>query len=111
VPVRRASALGVTASDATERLVALCRAVGADTYLAGRDGARYMDLSCFEKAGIQVLYQAYKHPVYAQLHGEFVPFLSALDLLLTHGDDALAILRAGDSWSATPLSTDDPAAP
>ena len=41
-----------------------------------------------------MLYQEYAHPVYAQLHGEFAPFLSGLDLLLTHGDEALAILRS-----------------
>ena len=101
-PARLASTLGVTAADPTERLIGLCRAVGADTYLAGRDGARYMDAGRFEAAGIHVLYQAYAHPKYAQLHGEFAPNLSALDLLLTHGDDALAILRAGDHWSPTP---------
>ena len=102
---RLASALAVTASDPTERLVALCRAVGADTYLAGRDGARYMDVKCFAEAGIEVLYQDYAHPVYAQLHGEFAPNCSGLDLLLTHGDDALAILRGGDHWSPDPPVT------
>jgi WbqC-like protein family len=101
-PVRVASALGVTSADPTERLVALCAAVGADTYLAGCDGARYMDVARFEAAGIRVLYQNYAHPVYAQLHGEFVPNCSALDLLLTHGDQALEILRAGDHWSPQP---------
>jgi len=86
------------AVDPTDRLVALCRAVGADTYLAGRDGATYMDPGRFRAAGIQVLYQAYAHPVYAQLHGEFVPSLSALDLLLMHGDESLGILCRGDRW-------------
>jgi hypothetical protein len=105
-PARLASSLGVTASDPSQRLVEICRAVGAETYLAGRDGARYMDAARFEAAGIQVLYQAYAHPKYAQLHGEFAPNLSALDLLLTHGDDALAILRTGDHWSPTPPSDD-----
>ncbi len=99
VPARRASELGVEAQDPTDRLVAICRAVGADTYLAGRDGARYMDSERFRAAGIRVLYQAYTHPVYTQLHGEFVPSLSALDLLLMHGDESLAILRGGDRWS------------
>lgn len=97
-PTRLASELGVGQADPTGRLVALCRAVGADTYLAGRDGARYMDLEQFRRAGIAVRFQHYEHPVYDQLHGEFVPFLSALDLLLTHGDDTLAILRKGDAW-------------
>ncbi len=91
--------LGPAATDATARLVAICRAVGADTYLAGRDGARYMDLDQFRVAGIAVEAQAYAHPVYTQLHGEFVPSLSALDLLLMHGHEALAILCGGNTWS------------
>ena len=106
-PVRLASTLDVTAGDATARLVALCRAVGADTYLAGRDGARYMDAAAFAAAGIRVQYQDYKHPEYAQLHGEFAPFLSGLDLLLTHGDEALGILRRGDTWSPHPPAASD----
>ncbi|HEU4367716.1 MAG TPA: WbqC family protein [Methylomirabilota bacterium] len=104
-PARLASSLGVTVAEPTERLIALCQAVGADTYLAGRDGARYMDLARFDAAGIQVLYQIYKHPEYPQLHGEFAPNLSGLDLLLTHGDEALAILRTGDHWSPHPPDT------
>ena len=101
---RRASAIGVSDGDATGRLVALCRAVGADTYLAGRDGGLYMDMTRFTEAGISVLTQTYEHPVYAQPHGDFVPLLSALDLLLTHGDDALRILLGGSSWSRLPAA-------
>jgi hypothetical protein len=86
-------------ADPTARLVALCRAVGADTYLAGRHGAGYMDLARFREAGIAVEAQDYAHPVYAQLHGEFVTSLSALDLLLMHGDEALAILESGNAWT------------
>jgi hypothetical protein len=101
-PACRASTLGPLPDEPTDRLIAICRAVGADTYLAGRDGATYMDLARFETEGIRVLYQSYSHPEYAQLHGDFTPFLSGLDLLLTHGDEALAILRSGDSWSPHP---------
>jgi hypothetical protein len=101
-PARRASELVLpepTPLDATARLVELCRAVGADTYLAGRDGALYMEIGRFEAAGIAVETQQYEHPVYAQQHGEFVPSLSALDLLLNHGDEALGILCGGSTWS------------
>jgi hypothetical protein len=99
---RLASALPMDGGDATGRLVEICKAVGADTYLAGGHAARYMDGARFREAGISVLYQHYEHPVYAQQHGEFVPFLSGVDLLLTHGDDSLPILRRGDSWSRQP---------
>jgi hypothetical protein len=101
-PTRLASELILPAPaelDATARLVELCRVAGADTYLAGRDGALYMDIARFEAAGIAVETQQYAHPVYAQQHGEFVPSLSALDLLLNHGDEALGILRGGSTWA------------
>jgi hypothetical protein len=97
-PARLASGLGVDGADATGRLIEICKAVGADTYLAGSHGGRYMDAARFEEAGITVRYQRYEHPVYAQQHGEFVPFLSGVDLLLTHGDESLRILRRGESW-------------
>jgi hypothetical protein len=97
-PMRMASELDVTETDPTGRLVALCQTVGGTTYLAGRDGARYMDLGRFAAAGIEVRVQAYQHPIYPQAHGEFVPYLSALDLLWMRGNDTLATLRDGDAW-------------
>ncbi len=103
VPACLASELGAAAGDATGRLIALCRAVGATTYLAGCQGVAYLDLEAFRAAGIAVEVQAYSHPVYAQTGGEFVPFLSALDLLLNCGDEALSILRKGDAWSPAQL--------
>jgi WbqC-like protein len=101
-PTCLASTLGVTATDPSERLIALCAAIRADTYLAGCDAARYMDARRFAAAGVRVLYQRYGHPVYPQLHGYFLPNCSALDLLLTHADESLTILRSGDSWSPVP---------
>ena len=104
-PTRLASEISlpdVPPGDPTARLVGLCQALGAETYLAGRDGAAYMNLAQFTAAGITVEMQQYEHPVYVQEHGEFVPFLSALDLLLMQGDEALGILLEGSTWS--PLS-------
>jgi hypothetical protein len=101
-PTRLASEIALppdAQADATARLVALCRAVGGDTYLAGRDGALYLDVGHFGAAGIAVEAQQYEHPVYRQEHGEFAPFLSTLDLLLNHGDEALGILCGGSTWS------------
>lgn len=41
----------------TDRLVEICRYVGADTYLAGQSGANYMEPDKFAEAGIKVEYQ------------------------------------------------------
>lgn len=94
-PLRWASQLEGLSEDPTGRLVDICRAVGADTYLSGVDGAKYMDLGQFAAAGIEVIFQHYEHPVYPQLHGEFASHLSALDLVLNCGPQSLEILRSG----------------
>ena len=93
--LRWASEMAGLSEDPTGRLVDICRAVGADTYLSGVDGANYMDLDQFAAAGIGVIFQHYEHPVYPQLHGEFASHLSALDLVLNCGSRSLEILRSG----------------
>lgn len=91
-PVLRASELGVPGAR-NERLVALCRSVGATDYLSGDAARAYLDVSLFEANGIRVHWQRYSHPVYPQLHGDFISHLSALDLLLNCGPESTAILR------------------
>ena len=80
----------------TERLVDLCKQVGGDIYLSGKDGEKYMDLDIFEKEGIEVIFQDYKHPQYPQLFGNFEPYMSTLDLLFNCGPESLPILRKGE---------------
>ena len=53
----------------TERLIAICRALGADRYLTGDAASDYLDETQFNANGIRVEYHHYRHPVYAQLHG------------------------------------------
>jgi hypothetical protein len=47
----------------------------------------------FERNGISVEWQDFAHPLYPQLHGEFVPFMSAIDLILNCGDESRAVLE------------------
>lgn len=79
-------------TDPTGRLVDICKNLNADTYLAGAGGSDYMDLEQFEKAGIQVEFQAYTHPTYPQLFGDFEPYMSAIDLLFNCGPESLKML-------------------
>ena len=45
-----------------------------------------------EKEGIKLVYTGFKHPVYNQLWGDFVPNLSTVDLLFNEGEKSLSIL-------------------
>lgn len=89
----------------SERLVGLCRNVGADIYLTPPGAVEYLreDFPAFVAADIRVMVQSYEHPVWAQLRQPFLPFASSIDLLFNEGPRALAILRSGRR-SAVPLA-------
>ena len=80
----------------TERLVNICRHFNADIYLSGAGGKEYLDVSLFEKAGISVEFQEFSCPVYAQHWSrdaaDFIPGLSAVDLLFNCGEESLRLL-------------------
>ncbi|MBI3399379.1 MAG: WbqC family protein [Deltaproteobacteria bacterium] len=75
-----------------ERLINICNSFNADTFYEGAAGRDYIDDAYFAQYGIKVEFQDYKHPVYKQLYGDFVPYLSVIDLLFNHGEESLAIL-------------------
>lgn len=87
----RASKLGIE-GEKSSRLVAFCRHFSADRYLSGDSAKNYLDEDLFAANGIRVEWQCYQHPTYRQQHGEFIPYLSALDLLLNEGEASAAIL-------------------
>lgn len=70
----------------------LCRQVGATTYISGALGRNYLREEPFRAAGIKVVYQEYRHPVYPQLHGAFEPCMAAIDLVFNCGPTSLDIL-------------------
>jgi len=75
-----------------ELLINICRELGADEYLSGPDGRNYLNLEEWESAGINVEFQEFRHPLYSQLQGEFIPQMSALDLLFNCGEKSCPIL-------------------
>lgn len=91
-PVFRSSTLGIE-GDKSGRLLSICRHFSATKYLSGNAAQDYLDVGLFQDAGIAVEWQNYHHPTYPQLHGEFVPYLSALDLVLNVGSNSIFILR------------------
>ncbi len=90
--VARSSELGIS-GERSGRLLKICQHFGARTYLSGAAAHAYLDVDLFARHGVEVVWQDYRHPVYPQQHGDFVPYLSAIDLLLNAGDASAAILR------------------
>lgn len=77
----------------SERLVDLCRAIGADAYLTVLSSKKYLDEEVFHRHGIQLFYYTFEPPIYPQLWGPFLANLSAVDLLLTCGPKSAQLIR------------------
>ncbi len=77
----------------SQRLVDICVQLGADTYLAGTDGIKYMDVDMFRDAGINVTFQEFRHPVYKQMFNQFETCMSAIDLIFNCGEKSMDIIR------------------
>ena len=94
-PLRLSSELGHEGRKAS-LLADLCVKLGATKYLSPPGSKNYLDASdSFQKRGIPVSYFEYNHPVYRQRFGDFLPYMSVIDLLFNEGSASLSIIRAG----------------
>jgi hypothetical protein len=80
----RSSALGIEGRK-TDRLVAVCRALGATEYLSGPSARDYIEPEKFAAAGIELQYIDYRYPEYPQLYPPFDPYVTILDLMFMTG--------------------------
>lgn len=91
-PLHLASTLPVQNENPTQRLIEISRHFEANLYLSGSEGRNYLDQTYFLDASIKLMFQHVQPPVYPQMHGEFIPYLSVLDVLLNIGEDAKEII-------------------
>jgi hypothetical protein len=84
----------VCGDEPTDRLIDICEALGGDTYLAGRDGTKYMNVERFRERKVQVIVQDFEHPTYPQLFGSFQSHLSIVDLLFNCGPESMERIRS-----------------
>lgn len=97
VPVIRESELNVH-GEGTQRLVNVCKSIGADTYISGRGGRNYMDERLFESNNIRLEYQNYAPVPYAQRFTKvFVPDLSIIDLIANQGPNSMNVIRSSNA--------------
>lgn len=98
--MHRASELAV-AGRKTDRLIEICRRLGATRYYSGAVARAYLDVDQMRAAGIEVEFQDFRHPVYAQVYRPFVPYLSVVDLLFNCGPRSLDVLLGRGSAAAS----------
>ena len=99
----RSSELGI-AGRSTQRLVEICRNLGATHYITGLGALKYLDHDHFESQGIAVRYMDYRKRLFPQLHGEFTPFVTILDPIANCGNATSDILVSGTvHWKQVPM--------
>ena len=84
------SSMLAPASSKSEMVAGLVAAVGGTRYLSGTGARDYHQQAPFDRRGIEVLWQDFRHPVYPQQFGAFVPFLSTIDALFNCGPEQTA---------------------
>ena len=77
----------------TDLLVSITKAAGGTAYLCGGGASGYQEDENFTAAGLDLIYQNFKHPEYEQVNTtEFVPGLSVIDALMNCGFERTAAL-------------------
>ena len=87
--------LNVESLGKTEEIISLCKNIGI-THLYDAKGAEsFIDTSLFKKEDILIEFQEFEHPKYTQLWGDFVPYMSVIDLLFNEGEKSIDVIRSG----------------
>lgn len=77
-----------------DRILTILDKLNATKYITGSGpgSVRYINEDDFKSRGIELVWQHYDHPVYNQLHGEFIPYMNILDLLFNEGPNSKNII-------------------
>lgn len=83
----------------SQRVLDIVLALGGDIYVTGHGARRYLDHELFERYGVRIEYINYRKILYAQLHGEFTPYVSVLDLIANMGQEGKRAMQSrGVYW-------------
>lgn len=78
----------------TERILQILQRVEATTYLSGPAAKAYLNEDLLRSHGIQLEYKTYQYDPYPQLHGDFAPTVTILDLIANVGAAAKHYIKS-----------------
>ena len=97
IPVYRTSELKKLGynldGEKSDLAINMCKVVQAKSFIFGQYGRRYIEKEKFLNNNIEFAFQKFNHPVYSQMHGEFISQMSFIDLLFNHGEESINILK------------------
>jgi len=92
--IARSSELSKQDENGSDKIFSILENVNATDYLTGSGpgSQRYIDEGEFKKREINLHWQNYECKEYNQLFGDFIPYLSVVDLLFNHGEKAEEVI-------------------
>lgn len=70
-------------------ILSLCKYFKASKFIFGSQGRDYAEIDLFKKQGIEVCFHEYVSPEYVQRKGDFIPNLSAVDVIFNIAPEEL----------------------
>jgi len=95
-PIYYASDITKTTNDKNVRLLEICKNFsGLTAFYDGKKAQNFIDTTLFAQNGIEMVFQDYQHTPYQQLWGgDFVPYMSIIDLLMNCGKKSKSVIMS-----------------
>ena len=77
-----------------DKIIHILKQTNTTQYITskGPGASRYIDEKVFKDSNIELIWNEYKHPTYNQQFGDFIPYMSILDLLFNEGPNSKNII-------------------
>lgn len=82
----------------SDRILEICKNLGANVYLSGSLGRNYLKVEDFKENNINVEFQNFQHPVYNQVFEPFIPNMATVDLIFNKGSNSGQILQQSKNF-------------
>ena len=77
-----------------ELIIDIVKKLGCHRYLSGVGAKDYCIPEMYHQAGIELIWQEFRHPIYPQQYDGFIPYLSSIDMLFNCGiENSRKIIR------------------
>lgn len=78
----------------SDKILYILDQLKATKYISGTGpgSLRYINEDDFKTRNIELVWQHYNHPVYKQQYGDFIPYVSIIDLLFNEGENSKNII-------------------
>lgn len=76
-----------------DKLIRICRKLGAKSYLSGPSAKDYIELSKWNESDIEISFKNYRYLEYNQLSNQFNHYVSIIDVMFNNGLNTINLIK------------------